>query len=60
MTAAQFEEHGKSYVFANIMCKPDLSENEKMALAREKLESIVKKQMREVNDQKVEGYQDKV
>ena len=60
MTAAQFEEYGKSYVFANIMCKPGLSEDEKMALAREKLESIVSKQMKEVNEQKVEGYQDKV
>lgn len=43
MTAAQFEDHGKSYVFANIMCKPDLSVEEKMALARKKLESIVSK-----------------
>lgn len=60
MTAAQFEQHGKAYVFANIMCKPDLSEEEKLALAAKKLEGIVKKQMREVAEQKVGEYEDNV
>ena len=43
MTAEQFEQHNKSYVFNNIMKRQDLDENQKIELANKKLQEIVKK-----------------
>lgn len=42
------------------MCKPELTEHEKMELAAKKLKGIVTKQMQEVANKKVEAYEDKV
>ena len=43
MTAREFEEFGKTYVFDKIMSKKDLTEEEKMKEAKKKLAEIVKK-----------------
>ena len=60
MTAAQLEEHGKSYVQDIIMSKKDLTEEEKLAEAKKKLTDIVKKQMHEKQEKQVEAYEDRV
>ena len=60
MTAEQFELHGKTLVLEDIMKRTDLTDDEKQKLAGDKLKDIVKKQMREVADQKVEAYTDTV
>ena len=60
MTAAQLEEHGKSYVQEVIMSKKDLTEEEKLAEAKKKLADIVKKQMHEKQEKQVEAYEDRV
>ena len=60
MTAKEFEDVGKEYVYKKIMAKKDLSEDEKMKEAKKKLAEIVKKQIYEKNDKKVEEYKDTV
>jgi 5'-3' exoribonuclease 2 len=60
MTSDQFESYGKSLVFQNIMKREDLDEQEKMKLAEKTLQDIVKKQLDEINNKKVEAYTDKV
>jgi hypothetical protein len=43
MTAKEFEDAGKTYVFQNIMAKKNMSEEEKLKEAKKKLAEIVKK-----------------
>ena len=43
MTAKEFEDAGKAYIFKSIMSKANMTEEEKLKEAKKKLSEIVKK-----------------
>lgn len=58
LTAAEFEQHNRSYIFKNIMQRNDLTQEQKDAMAAAKLKEIAAKQITERSDKQVKAYVD--